>query len=87
MVMLGRKFHSPKNTNTVQWKKVQALAERGFYFQSVYRANPEGGKQVVPYPRTVKEVPAFAAEFKDQALTVQPTTWSSQRTGLLGLLK
>jgi hypothetical protein len=70
MVMLGRKFRSPKTSDIAQWKKVQALVERGFYFQSVYRATPEGGKRAVPYPRTLREVTVFAQEFVEQAAPV-----------------
>lgn len=84
--MLGRKFHSPKITDLKQWKKVQLLVELGFYFQSVYRATPEGGLRVVPYPRTIQEVEAFAHEFREQAVSRQPTAWRSARTAKIGSL-
>ena len=84
--MLGRKFHSPKNSDEKQWKKVQRLAELGFYFQSVYRAMPEGGKRVAPYPKTLQEVEAFAHEFREQAVSQQPAAWHSARTAAIGSL-
>jgi hypothetical protein len=86
MTMLGRKFHSPKSSNEKQWKKVRRLAELGFYFQSVYRATPEGGKRVAPYPKTLQEVEAFAQEFREQAVSQQPAAWHSARTAAIGSL-
>jgi len=67
LVILGRKFHTPKSTNRAQWRKVQLLVKHGFFFQSVYRAFI-----AVSYPRTLAEVPAFVAEFKSQAQPPQP---------------
>lgn len=87
MTMLGRKFHAPKKTDLHQWKKVQYLAERGFLFQSVYKQTPEGGKQVVPYPRTLKEAPAFVAIYATQAVAGSPSVWRSPRTASLGYIK
>jgi len=85
--MLGRKFHAPKMKEIAQWKKVQYLAEQGFLFQSVYKPSPFGGAQVVPYPRTLKEVTAFAAAYRDQALTTSPSAWSTPRTAVLEYMK
>ena len=86
MTMLGRKFHSPKSSDAKQWKKVQILAELGFYFQSVYRATPEGGKRVASYPRTIQEIEAFVQEFREQAISQQPSAWRSARTAAIGSL-
>jgi hypothetical protein len=87
MTLLGRKFHSPKTTDAHQWKKVEALVELGFYFHSVYRDTPEGGRRVAPYPRTLREVAAFAQEFRAQAVSKQPSCWRSERTGVLAVLE
>ena len=67
MAMLNRKFSSPKQRDTKQWKKVQQLVELGFYFFSVYRTAANGTKIPVPYPASASEVPAFAREFSSQS--------------------
>ncbi len=63
------------------------MVELGFYFQSIYRQTPEGGKRVVPYPRTLQEVAAFAQEFHEQAASKRPDSWGSERTAVLGSLE
>jgi hypothetical protein len=85
--MLGRKFHSPKASDVTQWKKVRMLVEHGFFFQSVYRTTPEGGKRVAPYPRAPADVASFVHEFSDQAEPKQPTAWATPRTNVLGEIK
>lgn len=67
MVMLNRKFSSPKQRDVKQWKKVQQLVEHGFYFFSVYRTAANGKKITVPYPAHLSEVPAFVQEFSAQS--------------------
>jgi hypothetical protein len=66
--MLGRKFHAPRTSQIAQWKKVSALVNYGFRFESVYRDLPSGERVSVPYPERLSGVPAFVAEFKSQAL-------------------
>lgn len=63
MVMLNRKFSSPKQRDAEQWEKVQQLVALGFYFFSVYRTTANGKNISVPYPARLSEVPAFAEEF------------------------
>lgn len=87
MTMLGRKFHAPKKNETVQWKKVQFLATHGFLFQSIYIATPSGGKQVVPYPRTLKEAIAFVLAYREQAVSASQSPWRTPRTAALGYIK
>ena len=87
MTMLGRKFHAPKKNETMQWKKVQFLAAHGFLFQSIYIPSPAGGKQVVPYPRTLKEATAFVVTYRDQAASTSPSAWRTPRTAALGYIK
>jgi hypothetical protein len=87
MTMLGRKFHSPKASDLAQWKKVRMLVEHGFFFQSVYRAAPEGGKRVAPYLSSLSEVASFVLEFSDQAESKQPAAWATPRTNALGEIK
>ena len=72
MVILGRKFHTPRLNDREQWKKVELLVNHGFRFESVYRATEFGGKVAVPYPRRLSEVPTFVAEFRGQALQPEP---------------
>jgi hypothetical protein len=72
MVILGRKFHTPRHDDREQWKKVELLVSHGFRFESVYRATESGGKVAVPYPRRLSEVPIFVAEFRAQALQPAP---------------
>jgi hypothetical protein len=72
MVMLSRKFSSPKQRDAKQWQKVQQLVEHGFYFFSVYRTAANGKKISVPYPKNLSEVPAFAQEFSDQSTHHRP---------------
>jgi hypothetical protein len=67
MVMLNRKFSSPKQRDVRQWKKVQQLVEHGFHFFSVYRTAANGKKIPVPYPEHLSEVPEFAQEFSAQS--------------------
>ena len=67
MVMLNRKFSSPKQRDTAQWEKVQQLVAHGFYFFSVYRTAANGKKIAVPYPDCLSEVPAFTKEFSTQS--------------------
>uniref|UniRef100_UPI00402B6970 hypothetical protein n=1 Tax=Methylomonas sp. PHL2-19 TaxID=3438878 RepID=UPI00402B6970 len=83
MTMLGRKFHAPKKTEAMQWKKIQLLAAHGFLFQSIYIPSPAGGSQVVPYPRTLKEAITFVATYRDQAFH----PWRIPRTAALGYIK
>ncbi|WP_377303202.1 hypothetical protein [Piscinibacterium candidicorallinum] len=87
MTMLGRKFHAPRKTDIAQWKKVKYLAEHGFLFQSFYQESALGGMQVVPYPRTLREVPAFVATYSDQAVARNPSAWRTPRTAALGYVK
>jgi hypothetical protein len=67
MVMLNRKFSSPKRKDAEQWRKVQLLVEHGFYFFSVYRTASNGKKIPVPYPERLADVAAFAREFNSQS--------------------
>ena len=87
MTMVGRKFHAPKKTDVMQWKKVQFLAAHGFLFQSIYTPSPAGGKQVVPYPRTLKEAVTFVVTHRDQAVSSSPSAWRSPRTVALGYIE
>jgi hypothetical protein len=67
MVMLNRKFSSPKKRDAEQWEKVEQLVAHGFYFFSVYRI-AEGGKKVaVPYPERLADVQNFVNEFSGQS--------------------
>jgi hypothetical protein len=70
----------------MQWKKVQFLAAHGFLFQSIYIPSPEGGKQVVPYPRTLREATAFVVTYRDQAALTSPSSWRTLRTVALGYI-
>ena len=67
MVMLGRKFSAPRKAEVEQWKKVRALVEHGFFFQSVYTQSETQSKVAVSYPKRLTDVPAFVAEFGSQA--------------------
>ena len=79
MVMLSRKFSSPKRRDGAQWKKVQLLVAHGFYFFSVYRTAANGKKIPVPYPSRLSEVPAFTQEFKAQS-ALQGTLFNEKQT-------
>ena len=72
MVILGRKFHTPRHIDREQWKKVELLVSHGFRFESVYRTTESGDKVTVPYPRRLSEVLSFVAEFGTQALQPKP---------------
>ena len=67
MVMLNRKFSSPKQRDAEQWRKVKQLVEHGFYFFSVYRIAANGKRIPVPYPANPSEVPEFVQEFSHQS--------------------
>ena len=67
MVMLNRKFSSPKSRDLAQWKKVEYLVSQGFSFFSVYRRTESGKKIPVPYPANLAECAAFVEEFKAQS--------------------
>lgn len=77
--MLGRKFHAPRKTEAMQWKKIQFLAAHGFLFQSIYTASPAGGKLAVPYPRTLRDAIAFVETYRDQAVSSSPSAWRTPR--------
>ena len=79
MVMLNRKFSSPKQRDSEQWKKVEQLVTHGFYFFSVYRTAENGKKIPVPYPSRLSEVPAFIEEFKAQS-AIQGTLFNEKQT-------
>lgn len=49
---LTRKFKPPKQSDTKQWAKVEALVRHGFLFWSLGE----------PYPDTLQEVDAFASK-------------------------
>ena len=67
MIMLNRKFSSPKSRDVEQWKKVDYLVQHGFYFFSVYRTAENGKKISVPYPARLADAPSFVKEFMGQS--------------------
>ena len=58
---LGRTFRAPKRSDIKQWKKVEALWQAGFRF------NTYGGK-AEPLPETFKEAGAFIVRHRATAL-------------------
>ncbi len=71
MLMLGRKFSPPKQSDAEQWKKVEYLIKHGFVFQSVYRLTKDNKKVAVPYPQALADAPAFVKEFASQAISTE----------------
>lgn len=61
LVMLSRKFKTPKQTDRKEWQKVRYLIEQGFRFQSIHE---EFYNQKVLYPKTLEEAYEFVKKYK-----------------------
>ncbi len=66
-VMMSQRFKAPKKSDLQQWKKVQLLAESGFFFQKVYNQEEDNLWRRVGYPKTLREAQIFVDQFQDQA--------------------
>ena len=66
--MFYHTFRPPKVRDDKEWKKVQLLAENGFYFQKIYENGRLDG-ELQPYPKTLDEVANFVERFKSQAIS------------------
>lgn len=63
MVMLNRKFSSPKMSNIEQWRKVEFLVAKGFRFQSIH----ETDGSLVKYPESMAEARVFVEMYTRSA--------------------
>lgn len=54
-ILLNRKFKPPRRNDVAQWAKVTALVKLGFRFDTIYDADGA----IIPYPLTVRGIPAF----------------------------
>ena len=64
LIQLSRKFSTPKSRDIEQWRKVEALVQAGFYFQSLYEMDANGKRNNrVMYPVRLREVQAFVARY------------------------
>ena len=66
--MLYHTFRPPKAKDDKGWKKVQLLAENGFFFQKIYENGRHNG-EIQPYPRSIEEVEGFVTKFKSQSIS------------------
>jgi DNA-directed RNA polymerase subunit RPC12/RpoP len=68
-VMMDVRFKPPRKRDDKQWKKVEHLAQNGFYFQKVYLKNGSVWQRQ-SYPKDLKQAKEFVVKFKDQAFNL-----------------
>ncbi|VUD56392.1 hypothetical protein TDB9533_02047 [Thalassocella blandensis] len=59
LVFMGRAFKAPKQSNKREWRKIQALIERGYNFNAYRQSNP------LNYPKNLADLKAFFSEIAD----------------------
>lgn len=64
LIMLNRKFKTPKQTDDKQWAKIKYLIEHGFRFSGYVKVK-KGGFQRVKYPETMQQAYEFVAKYKN----------------------
>jgi hypothetical protein len=55
MWLMGISFKSPKQSNVMQWQKVEALRRAGFTFHINYGRTPKSLRDVVPFLKWWKQ--------------------------------
>jgi DNA-directed RNA polymerase subunit RPC12/RpoP len=66
LIMLSRKFKTPKQSDDKEWSKIKFLIEHGFRFYS-YIPSKHGVHQRVKYPETMQQAYEFVEKYKNGA--------------------
>ena len=64
LIMLSRKFKTPKKNDHKEWAKIKYLIEHGFRFSGYVKVE-QGSSQKVKYPETMQQAYEFVDKYKN----------------------